>query len=157
MLFLSTSTHALHLFKLLSRTLFLFWLRYFLRNVLRSNLIWLLNCLFYFFLLDCTYLLNLLLLLLLGWLLIILRIILRLISWTYECSVLIRSGLLRCVPLVLVKIPGFLGLNPFFVNSVGNSLAWFQAENIPSTAFLQSELITAIYGLMFRENIVFFT
>lgn len=158
MLFLSTSTHALHLFKLLSRTLFLFWWRRFLGDALRSNLILLLLNRLNFFLWGWRLLLNLLLLLYLGWLLIILGIILRLISGTYESSVLVRNGLFRCVTLILVKITWLFRLKSFFYKSLCNGLPNFQAVNVSIIwVFFQSELITMVNSLIFRENIEIFT
>ena len=160
MLFLSTSSHSLHLFKLLSSTFFLGrscgWFLW--GSFLRSNLILFLHRRLCDFLFCWRLLIVNLLLLLRSCLLIILGIILRLISWTYECGILIWNGLFWSISLVLVEVSWLLRLEPLLCNSLLDRLPNFTAVNIPAIRFfLKSKLLTVIYRFKFGKNSEIFT
>ena len=114
-LFLSTSSHALHLFELLTSSLLLLLSGFLGCCRLRSNLIWLFN----FWLFRCCWLF------LLWGCLLILWIILRLVPWTYESCVLVGHSLIWSITLVLVQVSWLLWLETFLVNSLSNTLPRF--------------------------------
>lgn len=118
-LFLSTSSHALHLLKLWTSSFLLLWSRLLRCSRLRSNLILFLYRLF--FLRSWLFLLWVLR----SCLLIILWIILGLVSWTYEGSILIRNSLLWGISLILVQITRLLWLETLFILPLSDTLTLF--------------------------------